>query len=421
MSRLVLIYSGDFRGYPMGGVLEYAKNFARYAPVEVYVVGLSLDPNQPIGRWDTLRLGTVERPFLPILYLDEARQQRSRIPLNYRFVRALRRYREQILSLNAPLYIQRAEHGLPFLNAPVPLFFNTHGQSAFVERWTSHPLFRWRWFRSWFYRTEARVIKRARGVFVISPADYEFYVQKFPALRDKFHYIPLGVETELYRPLPNPPTREDDAPRVLFVGRLDASKGLDLLIAGFARFRQKYPKARLILVGGSQDFNPVETQVRQWIKQHGVEDAVQMTGLLPREAILPYYQSADLFVLTSQWEGLPNALLEALACGVPAVVTAVGGLPSVIKDDYNGYVLHERDPEQLAALIERAFHHRDRLREGARNTAQQFSIEAHVQAVCGRMGLLPQNRFASSPPSTGGEMEGQPSSQESRVEREVLC
>jgi len=385
MSRLVLIYSGDFRGYPMGGVLEYAKNFARYAPVEVYVVGLTLNPEQSIGRWDTVRMGSVARPFLPILYVDEARQRRSRIPLNYRFVRALRRFRDEILALNAPLYIQRAEHGLPFLDCSAPLYFNTHGQSAFVERWTSHPLFRWRWFRQWFYRTEARVIQRAQGVIVISPADHDFYVDKFPALREKFHYIPLGVETEIYRP---PATREAHPPTVLFVGRLDASKGLDLLIAGFARFHQKYREARLILVGGSQDYNPVESQVRAWIAEHGVADAVQMTGLLPREAILPYYQSADVFVLTSLWEGLPNALLEALACGLPAVVTAVGGLPSVIQDDLNGYVLTERDPDQLAELIERAIRHRDRLSEGARAIAQQFSIEAHVQKVCQRMGLI---------------------------------
>ncbi len=386
MSRLVLIYSGDFRGYPMGGVLEYAKNFARYAPVEVFIVGLTLDASQPIGEWSRILLGAIERPFLPILFVDEARQRRSRIPLNARFVRALRRFRREILALNAPLYIQRAEHGLPFLHDDVPLYFNTHGQSVFVERWTSHPLFRWRWFRAWFYRMEARVIRRAQGVIVISPADYEFYTNRFPALREKFHSIPLGVETERYCPSPER-ERDESAPRILFVGRLDASKGLDLLIAGFAQFRKTHPNARLILVGGSQDYNPVEGQVRVWIAQHGVQEAVEMTGLLPREAILPYYQSADVFVLTSLWEGLPMALLEAMACGLPAVVTAVGGLPSVVKDDYNGYVLTERDPGQLARLIERAYQHRKRLGEGARATAQQFSIEAHVQQVCNRMGL----------------------------------
>ncbi len=388
MRRLTLVYSGDFEGYPMGGVLEYAKNFARYAPVDLRIVGLTLNPALPIGQWTTIRLKEVERPFLPILYVDEEKQKRSRIPLNYRFVRALKRYREQIIEPNGAIYIQRAEHALPFLNTEVPLFFNTHGQSAFVEKWTSHPLFRWRWFRQWFYRTESRAIQRAQEVFVVSPADYEFYTNKFPAWREKFHFIPLGIEIEEYLP---PPTRPAEPPTILFVGRLDASKGLDLLIAGFAELRKRLPHARLILVGGSQDFNPMEMQVKQWIEEHEVKDAVQMTGLIPRSAILEYYQTAHVFVLTSLWEGLPTALLEALACGLPAVVTAVGGMPSAVKDDLNGYVLTERNPQKLAELLERAYHQREQLGVSARAVAESYSVQNHTRRVCTLMGFQVEN------------------------------
>jgi glycosyltransferase involved in cell wall biosynthesis len=147
----------------------------------------------------------------------------------------------------------------------------------------------------------------------------------------------------------------------------------------------------LTLVGGSHDFNPVETEVRDAIAQHGVSDSVVMTGLLPREAILPYYRQADVFVMTSLWEGLPTALLEALACGVPAVVTKVGGMPAVVKDDENGYVLAERDPERLAALIERCYLNRDTLSRAARQTAEQYSIRAHAAKVCHLMGLSPMS------------------------------
>ncbi len=384
IQRLTLVYSGDFEGYPMGGVLEYAKNFARYAPVELRIVGLTLNPRVPIGQWRTLRLKEVERPFLPILYVDEAKQRRSRIPLNYRFVQALKRYLPMIVEPEGALYLQRAEHALPFLKTAIPLFFNTHGQSAFVERWTTHPLFRWRWFRQWFYRTEARTIERAQGVFVVSPADYEFYTHKFPQWREKFHFVPLGIEIDEYTP---PPTRPSEPPTFLFVGRLDASKGLDLLIAGFAELRKRLPNAQLVLVGGSQDFNPMEAQVNQWIDAHGVRDAVQMTGLIPRSETLRYYHRAHVFVLTSVWEGLPTALLEAMACGLPAVVTAVGGMPSVVKDDQNGYVLHERNPQLLAELLARAYEHRERLGISARATAESYSVQNHTRQVCTLMGF----------------------------------
>lgn len=391
MATLTLVYSGDFQSYPMGGVLEYVKNFARYAPVEVRLVGLTLNRDLRLGQWTTLCLKDVERPFLPILYVDAQRQQRSPIPLNYRFVRALKASRSQYWTPETVFYIQRAEHGLAFHTMPNPLYFNTHGQSAFFEQWTTHPLFRWRWFRAWFYRMEAQVIRRAEGVLVISPADYDYYVRQFPDRRGQIHFIPLGIETDEYLP---PAVREGEPPTILFVGRLDASKGLDLLVAGFAALKKRMPTAQLILVGGSQDYNPMEAQVREWIAQYQVQDSVVMTGLIPREAIKAYYQKAHVFTLTSHWEGLPTALLEAMACGLPAVVTAVGGMPSVVKDDQNGYVLSVRDPEQLAELLARAYYARERLGAEARRTAESYSIRQHAYRVCQQMGLVTEQTTA---------------------------
>lgn len=384
MRKLIVAYAGDFAEYPMGGVLEYTKNFSRYAPVELYCVGITTNPDLPLRQWTTVKIKNIERPFLPLLYVDDERQRRSKIPLNFKFLHALKRQKAEFLRMGAAVYIQRAEHGLAFLRDEMPLFFNTHGQSAFFERWTSHPLFRWRAFRAWFMRMEARVIARAQGVFTISPADYEYYVNKFPQHAEKIHYTPLGIEIDEYTP---PATRDVGAPQILFVGRLDASKGLDLLIAGFARFRERYPDAVLTLVGGSHDFNPVEAEVRNAIEQYRVSDSVVMTGLLPREAIVPYYHRADVFVMTSLWEGLPTALLEAMACGMPAVVTNVGGMPTVVQDDVNGYVLTERDPNQLAELLERAYLNRERLSLEARRIAERYSIRAHAEQVCQLMGL----------------------------------
>lgn len=388
MKKLLLIYGGDFETYPMGGVLEYVKNFARYMPeeVEISLVGLTLDPQVPLGQWRTVRLGDVERAFLPIYFVDEEKQNRSRIPLNYKFMRALRRYRPEFLRTGAPLYIQRAEHAIPFMHDEVPVYFNTHGQSGFLVRQTQHPLFKRGWFRWWFYRMEAKTIKRVQKVITISPADYDYYVENFPQWREKIVCVPLGVETDVYVPAEKQET-SSPSPTVLFVGRLHPSKGLDLLIEAFALFRESYPDAKLILVGGSQDFDPIEEQVQEWIDKFKVREAVELTGLIPRERILPYYQSSDLFVLTSLWEGLPNALLEAMACGLPAVVTAVGGLPSVVKEDVNGYLIEERSPNLLAEKMKAAYQNRQRLGKEARRTAEGYSIRSHVQKVIASMGM----------------------------------
>jgi hypothetical protein len=186
MRKLILAYAGDFAKYPMGGVLEYTKNFARYAPVELYCVGITTNPDLPLRQWTTVRLKNSERPFLPLLYVDDEKQRRSKLPLNFKFLNALKREKAEFAEMGAAVYIQRAEHGLAFLHDDIPLYFNTHGQSAFFEKWTTHPLFRWRAFRAWFQRMEARVIARAQGVFTISPADYDYYVAKFPSTRIRF-------------------------------------------------------------------------------------------------------------------------------------------------------------------------------------------------------------------------------------------
>jgi hypothetical protein len=203
MRKLIVAYAGDFAEYPMGGVLEYTKNFARYAPVELYCVGITTDPNLPLRQWTTVRLKNSERPFLPLLYVDDEKQRRSKIPLNFKFLNALKRQKAEFARMGAAVYIQRAEHGLAFMHDDIPLYFNTHGQSAFFEKWTTHPLFRWRAFRAWFQRMEARVIARAQGVFTISPADYDYYVAKFPQHAHKIHYTPLGIENRrVYAPCP---------------------------------------------------------------------------------------------------------------------------------------------------------------------------------------------------------------------------
>lgn len=383
MKELILIYAGDFETYPMGGVLEYVKNFARYLPeeIEISLVGITLNPQQAVGQWTTVRLGDKERAFLPLLFVDEAKQNRSKIPLNAKFTRALRKLRPELLSRGAPLYLQRAEHATPFQNDALPLFLNTHGQSGFLEKQMQHPLFRFRWMRQWYYRMEAKVMRRVQRVITISPYDYEYYVKKFPHLREKFSSVPLGVETDVYVP-PLQNSKSWGEPRVLFVGRLHAAKGLDLLLDGFALFLEWYPTAKLTIVGGSQDYDPIEEQVKNWIEQRRLSGSTHRTGLVAKEQILTFYQSSDIFVMTSLWEGLPNALLEAMACGLPVVVTAVGGLPSVVKEDINGYLVQEREPQQVALKMKLAYENRQRIGLEARKTAESYSIRGHAAKVC---------------------------------------
>jgi glycosyltransferase involved in cell wall biosynthesis len=138
--------------------------------------------------------------------------------------------------------------------------------------------------------------------------------------------IPLDRLRRIYNPIdaavsaaPNPkphayPFPEGRGPHLLSIGRMDVSKGFDRLIAAFPQCLRRYPDATLTILGDGPDRRPLESQVRSL----GIEDRVAMPGF--QADTCTWLRSADLFVLASRFEGLPNVLLEALDAECPVVV-----------------------------------------------------------------------------------------------------
>ncbi len=156
-------------------------------------------------------------------------------------------------------------------------------------------------------------------------------------------FQPNGVDRARFHPLPG---AEKEALRarlelgagsvVIYTGRLAAEKRLDLLLAAWPEVRRAHPNALLLLLGSGE----MEETLRQ---QAGA--GVCLNGHV--QDVAPYLQAADLFVLPSDVEGFSNALLEALACGLPAVATGVGGAPDIIQQAQNGWLI---PPGDLFAL-----------------------------------------------------------------------
>ncbi len=129
------------------------------------------------------------------------------------------------------------------------------------------------------------------------------------------------------------------------VGRVEHQKGYDLLIDSATEVLSQIPDARFIIVGDGSK----EGELREQIKRLGLEGKVLLTGWrLDASLIL---RTFDLFVMTSNFEGMPIVLLEAMALGIPIITTTVGGIPEVVKDGENGLWLTERNPFKLASII----------------------------------------------------------------------
>jgi glycosyltransferase involved in cell wall biosynthesis len=132
-----------------------------------------------------------------------------------------------------------------------------------------------------------------------------------------------------------------DAPVVGTLGRLSEVKRQDLLISGFAKFRQRVPGAHLMLVGDGPMLGPLKKQVEEL----GLESCVHFAGYQASPG--RYLHAMDLFVLTSESEGMPLAVLEAWAAGLAVVASRVGGLPEFIDHGRNGLLYTFGDEEAL--------------------------------------------------------------------------
>jgi glycosyltransferase involved in cell wall biosynthesis len=128
------------------------------------------------------------------------------------------------------------------------------------------------------------------------------------------------------------------------VGRLDGQKAHWVLVEAMARLKNRVP-ARCVIIGDG----PRRAALEALIRRHHLEGKVMLLG--ERDDVTAWLSSLDAFVLPSLWEGLPNALLEAMALGLPVVASAVDGVPEVVADGATGLLVPPRDPLALAKKL----------------------------------------------------------------------
>jgi len=196
----------------------------------------------------------------------------------------------------------------------------------------------------------------------------EYIASKYLAPRAKIQVIHNGLDLDRFAPRPAPHT---DGPRIGTVGRLVPLKNLPMFIEAAASVRAQCPTATFSVVGVGPERAPMEHLVRE----RGLSDAVVFLG--ERHDVPELLQEWDLFWLTSLWEGLPNVVLEAMACGVPVISTDVGGVTEIIHDGIDGIVIPAHGVRELVRhsieLIQDTTRRRA-MGAAARTRAQAFSL-----------------------------------------------
>jgi len=132
-----------------------------------------------------------------------------------------------------------------------------------------------------------------------------------------------------------------------YIGRLSAEKGVLNLVDAMPLVRKKKTEIRFMVCGDGA----LADQVGNSIKSGGLEDITEFTNWIPHEDVPRYLNDLKLLVLPSFTEGMPNILLEAMACGTPVLSTSVGAVPDIIKDCETGFLLGSNNPTHIADKI----------------------------------------------------------------------
>jgi D-inositol-3-phosphate glycosyltransferase len=241
---------------------------------------------------------------------------------------------------------------------------------------------------------ERRTMAAADRIIAATEIDRSHMLDAYGANARKIAVVPGGVNLDVFQPGPREVARRalglGPEPTLLFVGRIQRLKGIDVLIRAAAALADDLGKVRVLVVGGSGEGavdRPAE-EARELARLHGIVDeldvqnSVRFLGAVEQSQLATYYQAADLTVMPSTYESFGLVAVESMACGTPVVASRVGGLATIVREDENGALVPWRDPRLFADRIRAILTEReraDRLRVGALETARRYGWDAAAE------------------------------------------
>ena len=181
------------------------------------------------------------------------------------------------------------------------------------------------------FRASARIIVNSGEV-------RDYVVRRYAARPGRIDVVYNAVDTERFRP---PAARPNGTLRVITVGRLVAQKNPLLFVEAAARVRQEVAGARFTIVGDG----PLRTSIAERARALGLSDALELAG--ERQDVERLLAESHSFWLTSSWEGLPNVVMEAMACGLPVVASDVGGTRELFASGVEGFLVRPQHAEDF--------------------------------------------------------------------------
>ncbi len=215
----------------------------------------------------------------------------------------------------------------------------------------------------WFY-------DQSDIIYVSSKATWQELTERGIS-SDKIRMLPRGVDTEKFKPIDNGKHKKDSEKlRFIYVGRVSREKNLPWLAETFRKLYGNYPQVSLTIVGDGPYLEEMKDELKN--------TAVEFTGYLKPEQLAQVYSTCDVFVFPSNTDTFGNVVLEAQACGLPVIVTDMGGPCENMIDNETGFIINGNDRQQLYDIMEKLTGQRkllDSMRESVIQYASQRSLQ----------------------------------------------
>jgi D-inositol-3-phosphate glycosyltransferase len=232
---------------------------------------------------------------------------------------------------------------------------------------------------------ETRLLAAADRILATCP-DEVLELVRLGGDRNRITIVPCGVDVNHYTPH-GPVDPRTAEPRLLYVGRLVMRKGIGNVITALAEI----PGAELVIAGGPDPaelhLDPEVKRLRRLAGRYGVSDRVRFLGRVDRSGLPRLYRSADAVMCVPWYEPFGLTAVEAMACGVPVVASAVGGLSDTVVDEVTGLHIPPRRPDLAAAAVRRLLADPDlRHRLGAAGRARATARYATEHVINSTLG-----------------------------------
>lgn len=216
----------------------------------------------------------------------------------------------------------------------------------------------------------------ASNAIVVNSEEVGCYIaREYRAARERIRVVYNAIDTDRFTPAFGP---HAGGPCIAMVGRLVPQKNPLLFVAAAAAVRAQLPTVRFMLIGDG----PFRAEVEAAVVAAGLRECCEVLG--ERRDIPELLRQADLFWLPSEWEGLPNVVLEAMASGLPVIATDVGGTRELIRHEGDGFLIHTGDRDALVRHSLDLLRDTDKRRQfarAARLRAEAFAPQQMVNAM----------------------------------------